>query len=104
MTELKPCPFCKAAARKPVHLKDGLLIECSSSACNAKPQVAGRDAIDIWNHRPLESVNAALLEAAKRVLAGLNERIDNAPKDAVPLFAGIAELHDAISLAEKSND
>lgn len=38
-----------------------------------------------------------LYEAAKRVLDGLNFRIENAPSDAVPVFDGIAELHAAIA-------
>jgi len=43
-----------------------------------------------------------LLEAAKKVLAGLNARIDNAPLHAVPVFDGIAELHAAIHKAEST--
>jgi hypothetical protein len=41
-----------------------------------------------------------LVAAAKRVLAGLEARIDEAPGNAKPVFDGIAELHDALSLAE----
>lgn len=43
-----------------------------------------------------------LLEAAKTVLAHLNARIDRAVEEGqpVPLFDGIAALHDAISKAE----
>lgn len=41
----------------------------------------------------------ALLAAAETVLAGLNARIDNADPSAVPIFAGIADLHDAIAAA-----
>jgi hypothetical protein len=40
-----------------------------------------------------------LLAAAQSALAGLNARIDAAPKDKVPVFAGIAALQDAISKA-----
>jgi hypothetical protein len=41
-----------------------------------------------------------LLEAAKLVLAGLEARIDAASASAVPVFDGIANLHDAIAKAE----
>jgi|GEM_PF-1192213 len=41
-----------------------------------------------------------LLEAAQKVLAHLEARIEGAPSNAVPVFDGIAELHDAISKAE----
>jgi hypothetical protein len=43
-----------------------------------------------------------LLEAAKTVLAGLNARIDQASEEGqpVPVFDGIAALHDAIRKAE----
>jgi glycerate kinase len=47
---------------------------------------------------------AALLEAAQTVLAGLNERIDTAPLSAVPVFAGIADLHSAILQATGGED
>ncbi len=45
-----------------------------------------------------------LLAAAKIVLAGLNQRIDAAPIDAVPVFDGIAELHSAVAKAERFTD
>lgn len=38
----------------------------------------------------------ACAEAAKVVLDGLNARIDAAPREAVPVFDGIAELHSAL--------
>jgi hypothetical protein len=40
-----------------------------------------------------------LYAAAERVLRGLNERIDEATDDCVPVFEGIAELHDALAKA-----
>lgn len=40
-----------------------------------------------------------LLAAAEKVLAGLEARIEAAPPNAVPVFDGIAELHDAINKA-----
>lgn len=40
---------------------------------------------------------SALYEAGEEVLAGLNARIDGAPSDCVPIFDGIAELHDALA-------
>lgn len=43
---------------------------------------------------------AALLAASKVVLAGLNARIDRAHPSGVPVFDGIADLHDAIGRAE----
>lgn len=39
--------------------------------------------------------------AAEQVLAGLNQRIEDAPPDAKPVFHGIAELHAAISMPGK---
>lgn len=44
-----------------------------------------------------------LLAAAKKVLAGLNARIDAADPRAVPVFDGIAELSGAINKAEAPN-
>lgn len=41
-----------------------------------------------------------LLAAAKRVYAHLTARIAAAPSDSVPLFDGIADLHDAINRAD----
>lgn len=41
-----------------------------------------------------------LYAAAKVVLDGLNARIDAAPRDAIPVFDGIALLHAAINKAE----
>lgn len=39
--------------------------------------------------------------AAEQVLAGLNQRIEQAPADDVPVFYGIAELHSAIAATTK---
>jgi len=41
----------------------------------------------------------SLLEAAEKVLAGLDARIDAAPSTAKPVFDGIADLSDAINRA-----
>lgn len=63
---------------------------------------------EVIGERPVEELLAAarliaaapdLLEAAEIVLAGLNERIERAPVGNVPVFAGIAALHDAIAKA-----
>lgn len=46
--------------------------------------------------------HAALYEAAQKVLAGLNARIEAAAAaggQSIPVFDGIAELHDALTLA-----
>ena len=43
----------------------------------------------------------ALREAAQKLIAHLNERIDAAPSDAVPVFAGLAELYDAVNARAK---
>jgi len=40
-----------------------------------------------------------LLEAAQIVLAGLNARIEGADLESVPVFDGIADIHDAINKA-----
>ena len=50
----------------------------------------------------MEEIAARLLKAAETVFAGLNERIDGACEGdgaGVPLFAGIADLSDAINEA-----
>ncbi|KAA0963081.1 hypothetical protein [Pseudomonas sp. ANT_H12B] len=49
----------------------------------------------------LISAAPELLRAARKVLAGLNARIDEASASGslVPVFDGIAELHDAITKA-----
>jgi hypothetical protein len=47
----------------------------------------------------LIAVAPELLAAAKRVLEHLEARIIEAPANAVPVFDGIAELHDAIAKA-----
>ena len=41
-----------------------------------------------------------LLDAAELVLSGLNARIENAPRGAIPVFLGISNLHDAIKKAK----
>ena len=43
---------------------------------------------------------AALIEAAQKVLDGLNLRIQEAPADAAPVFEGITALSDALSKRE----
>lgn len=47
--------------------------------------------------RGLCIVAAELVPAARRVLTGLNDRIDAASSGSVPLFDGIADLHDALN-------
>lgn len=48
----------------------------------------------------LVAASPDLLDAAKKVMAGLVARIEAAPSNSVPVFDGIAELHDAINKAE----
>jgi hypothetical protein len=48
----------------------------------------------------LRAINTELVGAAQKVIAGLNARIDAAPRHAVPVFDGIAELHAAIARAK----
>lgn len=38
-----------------------------------------------------------IVEAGRKVLAHLNDRIDAAPDNAKPVFLGIADLHDAVN-------
>lgn len=45
-------------------------------------------------------MTTTLLEAGRKVLNHLNERIDNAARWEVPVFDGIAELHTAVHAAE----
>jgi hypothetical protein len=47
----------------------------------------------------LAAAAPALAAAAERVLKGLSARIDAALPEAVPLFDGIAELHEALAKA-----
>lgn len=42
-----------------------------------------------------------LLKAAREVYKGLNARIKAAPDTAVPVFRGLADLHDALGEARK---
>jgi hypothetical protein len=67
--------------------------------CGIRPLSAPELATEEANAR-LIAAAPDLYEAAKVVLAGLCERIDAAPKNAVPVFAGIADLHAAIAKAE----
>lgn len=60
------------------------------------------DALDNTSPAPAESVNKELLRSAKLVYGGLIARIDAAPSTEKPVFAGIADLHDAIAKAEKA--
>ena len=72
---------------------------------------------DQWRHYAIEIYNdgtpsqvgpsseecrevATLIEAAQKVLDGLNRRIEEAPAAATPVFDGIAELSDALSKRE----
>jgi hypothetical protein len=63
------------------------------------PRPALREAIS-QAHQTARALDD-LLTAAQTVLAGLNERISQAAEsgERVPLFAGIADLHDAIARA-----
>jgi hypothetical protein len=64
----------------------------TSSECKAEAEANAR----------LIAAAPELLEAAETVLAGLNERIDEAAAsggESVPVFAGIADLHAALAKA-----
>lgn len=52
-----------------------------------------------WQAPKSVKSNKRLLAAAKKVLSGLNARIDAAPSTAKPVFKGIADLHAAIASA-----
>ena len=58
MSELKPCPFCKVSAPK---LEDHITIttpyffvRCQECGASAKVCRTKGEAVDVWNHRPLE--------------------------------------------------
>lgn len=45
----------------------------------------------------------AVVEAARRVLRGLNERIEAADPRSVPVFDGIVDLHDALYALDRKS-
>jgi hypothetical protein len=47
--------------------------------------------------RQAASLIQELAEAAERLATHLDERIDSAPRDAVPVFSGLAELRSILS-------
>lgn len=48
----------------------------------------------------VEQQRDELVAASKRALASMNDAIIQAPSDCVPVFDGIADLHDAITKAQ----
>ena len=65
MSELKPCPFCKVSAPK---LEDHITIttpyffvRCQECGASAKVCRTKGEAVDAWNHRPLEDELVAAL-------------------------------------------
>ena len=65
MSELKPCPFCKVSAPK---LEDYITIttpyffvRCQECGASAKVCHTKGEAVDAWNHRPLEDELVAAL-------------------------------------------
>ena len=65
MSELKPCPFCKVSAPK---LEDYITIttpyffvRCQECGASAKVCRTKGEAVDAWNHRPLEAEMAEAL-------------------------------------------
>lgn len=52
------------------------------------------------SQQAVTEANRDLLDAAKKVLEGLDARIDAADESEIPVFFGIADLRDAISDAE----
>ena len=66
MSELKPCPFCGMSAPK---LEDYITIttpyffvRCQECGASAKVCRTKGEAVDAWNHRPLEDEMVAALE------------------------------------------
>lgn len=105
--QLLPCPFCGAAPIiEPWHGGGPRkrMVQCNNDACAVQPQVCGSttgNAYRAWNKRA--PAPPELLAAAKTVMADLEARIDKALAEgghAVPVFNGIAGLHDAIARAE----
>lgn len=106
MTELKPCPFCGSEAR----LGGGVLsirMACSNIRCRVQQPdhfySNEAEAVHAWNARPLESVNADLLEALKRIHRRLSAHPDDTPADdRRDKHIAFSIAQGAISLAEKS--
>lgn len=111
---LLPCPFCGGAG-----FVEGPALGCdwhvycddcgaSGADCQSEAQ-----AITAWNTRQAFSPAAGEVErenvvtlprrAAQALLDDLNARINGAHITAVPVFAGIVELHDALAALTPTN-
>lgn len=66
-----------------------------------------KDAPELLANARLIAASPALYEAGRKVLDGLNARIKaagDAGGQSVPVFDGIAELHDALALVEANDE
>jgi hypothetical protein len=83
-------------------LLDAVVGALALGAQNSNPPPAGHWGQTFWDiGREERASNEQLLLAARKVLAGLNARIDEAVTkgNPVPVFDGIGDLHDAIAQA-----
>lgn len=118
MSELKPCPCCGSGpARGPgqytsasfsgVEIMDPTnqpYVWCGTCGLRTRACDSQAEAIETWNTRPLESVNADLLEALDRAVTQLRHLQmfpENSRNDSTNEL--ILILDTAISLAKKSN-
>lgn len=81
----------KVSARATSHL----LFDANARAKAAEARVAELEA----ENERLRMALIGLEKAARQVLGGINDRIDAAPKTAVPVFRGVVDLNDALSRA-----
>lgn len=83
-------------------LCDSIVGAMAFGAQDRNPPPAGHWGQRFWDiGREERAQQEELLRAARKVLDGLNTRIDEASTDGlpIPVFEGIAELHDAIAKA-----
>jgi hypothetical protein len=90
---------------QPRFVVGGLLYKAEQFMHVAPQRAHHKEWFQLLNHPDANLIAAApcLLKAAERLLAELHARIDCAPKDAVPVFIGIAALSDAINKARGRN-
>jgi hypothetical protein len=98
----------RMSRENPIHQQDQALIERIHAQHLERIGLLGDEAIQfqdasyaVGRQRGAMEANAELLAAARKVLSGLNARIDAAveSRNPCPVFDGIAELHDAINKA-----
>jgi len=74
--ELKPCPFCGSNALD-CYISDDTdssCVSCLDCKASTPPWLDARSAHEHWNTRPVEDALRARLEAAKGLIAAMDEQ------------------------------